>query len=250
MAASILADGTSHLRQRPRHRRRGHHERAPRRHGAHRPPRPGHAEHLAPRAPGRHRARGALRARRAHPGLHRGARAAAGPLRAGAGVTAGRRRLRPPAHRHAPARASRPSARRSSCATATWRPGPTTCFGADITLEFPSVGATENILMAAVHAQGHDGARQRRPRARDRRPLPLPQHHGRQGRGRRVGHGSSSTVSSPDDLTASAPQRGARPGGGGHLPGRGGHHRWRGRDRAAPGPSTWTCSCARSWRWG
>jgi UDP-N-acetylglucosamine 1-carboxyvinyltransferase len=27
-------------------------------------------------------------------------------------------------------------------------------FGADITLEFPSVGATENILMAAVHARG------------------------------------------------------------------------------------------------
>jgi UDP-N-acetylglucosamine 1-carboxyvinyltransferase len=27
-------------------------------------------------------------------------------------------------------------------------------FGADITLEFPSVGATENVLMAAVHARG------------------------------------------------------------------------------------------------
>ena len=43
--------------------------------------------------------------------------------------------------------------------------------GAEITLEFPSVGATENILMAAVLAKGLTVIQQRRARAGDRRSL-------------------------------------------------------------------------------
>ena len=42
--------------------------------------------------------------------------------------------------------------------------------GAVVSLDFPSVGATENVLMAAVGAARHDRDRERRPRARDRRP--------------------------------------------------------------------------------
>ena len=42
--------------------------------------------------------------------------------------------------------------------------------GATVWLDFPSVGATENVLMAVGPGAGHDGHRQRGPRARDRRP--------------------------------------------------------------------------------
>ena len=56
--------------------------------------------------------------------------------------------------------------------------------GASITLDYPSVGATENLMMAAVAAQGHHRARQRRARARDRRPRRLPERDGRADRGR------------------------------------------------------------------
>ena len=44
--------------------------------------------------------------------------------------------------------------------------------GATVWLDFPSVGATENLLMAARAGQGHDDDRQRRARAGDRRHLP------------------------------------------------------------------------------
>ena len=43
-------------------------------------------------------------------------------------------------------------------------------IGAHVRLEFPSVGATENLLTAAVLARRHDRHRQRRARAGDRRP--------------------------------------------------------------------------------
>ena len=51
--------------------------------------------------------------------------------------------------------------------------------GADITFDFPSVGATENLLTAAVLRRGIDDDRQRRPRARDHRPVRLPGRDGR-----------------------------------------------------------------------
>ena len=43
--------------------------------------------------------------------------------------------------------------------------------GANLWLDFPSVGATENLVMAAVLARGDDGHRQRGPRAGDHRPV-------------------------------------------------------------------------------
>ena len=46
------------------------------------------------------------------------------------------------------------SARASRCATATSKPTPSDLRGARIWLDSPSVGATENILMAAVRARG------------------------------------------------------------------------------------------------
>ena len=54
----------------------------------------------------------------------------------------------------------------------------TELLGGRVLLEFPSVGATENLLMAAVAAKGHHRDRQRGPRARDIRPLPVPRPHG------------------------------------------------------------------------
>ena len=51
--------------------------------------------------------------------------------------------------------------------------------GAEITFDFPSVGATENILMAAVYARGDDDDPQRGARAGDHRSLRLPGGDGR-----------------------------------------------------------------------
>ena len=57
--------------------------------------------------------------------------------------------------------------------------------GATVWLDFPSVGATENVLMAAVLAPGHHGHRQRGARAGDRRPRPDAAADGRPDRRRR-----------------------------------------------------------------
>ena len=89
----------------------------------------------------------------------RASTAVLGPLLArcgrGPALAAGRRRLRRPADRHAPGAAWRRSARRSpfddDYLEAVADDG---LRGADIALEFPSVGATENIIMAAVLAKG------------------------------------------------------------------------------------------------
>ena len=56
--------------------------------------------------------------------------------------------------------------------------------GANLWLDFPSVGATENLVMAAVLARGHHRDRQRRARAGDRRPVPDARRDGRPDRGR------------------------------------------------------------------
>ena len=57
--------------------------------------------------------------------------------------------------------------------------------GAWIGLDFPSVGATENILMAAVARRRHHGDRQRGPGAGDHRPGPDARPDGRPDRRRR-----------------------------------------------------------------
>ena len=69
--------------------------------------------------------------------------------------------------------------------------------GADITFDFPSVGATENLLTAAVYAQGHDDDRQRGARAGDHRPLRLPGGDGRRHRGHRHRVAHRDTASNP-----------------------------------------------------
>ena len=51
--------------------------------------------------------------------------------------------------------------------------------GAPITLDYPSVGATENLLFAAVARAGHHGDRQRRARAGDRGRRDVPRRDGR-----------------------------------------------------------------------
>ena len=88
-------------------------------------------------------------------GVHRGARAAAGPLRPGPALAARRRRLRLPPDRHAPERRSRGSGARFTV-TESHIEGVADdgLRGADMALEFPSVGATENLIMAATLAKG------------------------------------------------------------------------------------------------
>jgi UDP-N-acetylglucosamine 1-carboxyvinyltransferase len=61
--------------------------------------------------------------------------------------------------------------------------------GAQVWLDFPSVGATENLLMAAGPGAGHHRHRQRRPRAGDRRPV-----HDAHRDGARIGGIGSSTL--------------------------------------------------------
>jgi UDP-N-acetylglucosamine 1-carboxyvinyltransferase len=56
--------------------------------------------------------------------------------------------------------------------------------GAVVDFPFVSVGATENALMAATLAKGHHGPEERRARARDCRPGPLPEEDGREDRRR------------------------------------------------------------------
>ena len=113
-----------------------------------------------------------------------------GPLVARCGEARGeparRRQHRLARARHAHPRAAGPRARRSRSSTATsWRTVPTRLRGAELWLDFPSVGATENLLMAADARRGHHGHRQRRPRAGDRRPVRDAAGDGRRHRGGR-----------------------------------------------------------------
>lgn len=63
---------------------------------------------------------------------------------------------RRPQDRHAPGGLGGPGALRSTWITAFWPPRRRTAWrGTHVYLEFPSVGATENMLMAAVTAEGH-----------------------------------------------------------------------------------------------
>ncbi len=91
----------------------------------------------------------------------------------------GRRRDRLARAGHARVRPAADGRRHLQRARLRHRQAPNELHGATIWLDFPSVGATENLLMAAVLADGHHRDRQRRPRAGDRRHLPDADRHGR-----------------------------------------------------------------------
>ena len=87
-------------------------------------------------------------------GSHLRARPAAGPHRPGEGGAARRRRDRLPAAGHALRRPGADGRRDPRRARLHRRRGRASCAARTIWLDFPSVGATENILTAAVLAKG------------------------------------------------------------------------------------------------
>ncbi len=93
--------------------------------------------------------------------------------------------------------------------------------GAPVTLDYPSVGATENLMMAAVAARGHHRARQRRARAGDRRHRGSPGGDGRPDRGRRHQHDRDR---GRGRVHARAPRRDPGSDRGGDVRGRGRRH--------------------------
>ena len=86
--------------------------------------------------------------------------------------------------------------------------------GARFTFPKVSVGATENLMMAAALRQGHDGARQCRARARDHRSRPLPGRDGRAGDG--IGT-ETLTIQGVEALQGGHAQRHPRPHRDRHL---------------------------------
>ena len=183
------------------------------------------------RPPARDRAGGALRAGRADAGVDRGARPAPGPLRPGPGGAARRRRLRPPSHRHAPQGARAARAPRFESAHGYIEATTDQLVGTRILLEFPSVGATENALMASVLAKGTtviDNA------AREPEIADLAAFLNRMG-AQVLGAGSSTiTVEGVEELSPGRAHGGPRPHRGRHLPG--GGRRGRGRDHPGRRP--------------
>ena len=113
------------------------------------------------------------------------------------------------------------------------------CAAPSITLDYPSVGATENLLMAAVAATGHDRDRQRRARARDRGPRGVP--------GRRWVRGSTAPGPARSRSRACERLRAGRARGD-PRPDRGGHVRDGGRARRA-GTSCSTARAPTTWSW-
>ena len=154
MAATLLADGEYQLTNVPGHRRRGDHERPAggdrcRSHRSFDERRVDHDDE-----PRRDHARSPRTSWSSGSGRR-------STCSARCSLAAARSRCRCPAATTSAAgrstctsRASRRWARRSSCAHGYVEATADRLRGADITLEFPSVGATENILTAAVHAKG------------------------------------------------------------------------------------------------
>ena len=177
-------------------------------------------------------ARRAVRAGRAHPRLDQRARPAAHPLRRGAAVDARRRRLRRPPDRHAHRRPRGDGRRRSSSPTASSTPAPSGCTAPTSRSTFPSVGATENIVTAAVLAKGTtvlDNAA-REPEVVDLCDLLVAM-------GADIdGIGSSTLVIEGVDRGAlrPVPPHGVRPHPGRHLPRRGRRRRRRARVARRP----------------
>ena len=117
--------------------------------------------------------------------------------------------------------------------------------GAEIVLDYPSVGATENLLMAAVLAEGHTVITNA---AREPEIADLAAFLNRMG-ARVVGAGSARIdIDGVAELRAVSHVGGARPPGGGHLPGRSGR-RGRRADRLAHSRAR-PPRAARSTAWG
>ena len=110
-----------------------------------------------------------------------------------------------------------------------------------------SVGATMNIMLAAVLADGHDHHRKRRQGAPHRGPGQLPQLHGRRHHGARAPTSSRST--GVEQLPRRQLLHHSRPDRGGHLHGRRGRRRRRGAASRTSSPSIWTASPPSWWRW-
>ncbi len=127
-----------------------------------------------------------------------------------ASADAGRRRDRPARHRFP----CRGPARHGRHDRAQRRHDPrdgarTACSGADILLPQPSVGATENLLLAAVAGERHDDHPQCGPRAGDRRPRGLPDR--RWAPGSRVSARHVLTIEGGAQLAGAVHARAARP---------------------------------------
>ena len=163
---------------------------------------------------------------------------AAGPLRPGAGRAARRRRLRPAPDRHAPAGAR--AARRDVRVRARLHRGARRrLLGHAHPARVPERGRHRERPDGGGAGQGHDGHRQRRPRARDRRPGRVPQPDGCQRASARAARRSRSKASRSciRSSTPSSPIASRRP------------RSWpRSASPAARSPSTvrapttWTCS--------
>ena len=152
MAAALLAPGVTTLRNMPAVRDLDVMIELLRATGARR--RPARARRRARRRDRRPRARGAVRARRAHARVVQRARPAARALRRGARRAAGRRQHRQPQGRHAPPRPRGDGRRGRGRARLRRTRAPSCCTARACVLEFPSVGATENLMCAAVLAKG------------------------------------------------------------------------------------------------
>ena len=100
------------------------------------------------------RARSLLRTGQDHARLHPGARPAGRALRTRPRLAARRMRHRRPPHRSAHQRTWNVSAQRSRRNTATSKPPPTACTGAEIVFDKITVTGTEDLLMAATLADG------------------------------------------------------------------------------------------------
>ena len=237
-----------HAHQRARHRRRRHHGRPARGHRCAAPSAPAPGElrmvnrgDITPVAPYELVERIRASDQRARP--------AARPLRPGVAVAARRRRLRQPPDRHAPQgprgdgrhvrAAPRRASRRTRRSAARRRHHP----------RVPQRRRHREHPHGGRARQGHHGHRQRGPRARDRRPVPLPgarwaphiegigTSHARRARrrarraARHRPRGRCPTASRPPPTSPRWPSAAAR---------------W---CCAAPAPTTWTCCCAASTTW-
>ena len=153
MAAALLAEGAARLTDVPRHPRRRDHGRAAAPARLRGRPRPGRRDRRHRRA-GRARAPGRLRPGPPDPRLDLRPRPAARALRAGRGRDAGRRRDRLRGRSTSTWPGSPSWAPSWTASTATSSPRRRTGSRRHVWLDFPSVGATENVLMAAVLADG------------------------------------------------------------------------------------------------
>ena len=126
---------------------------------------------------------GPLRAVRADAGLGRRPRAAPGPLRLGAGAAARAATTSGTGRSTSTSTASSAMGARFESSHGEVRgtvPGGR-LVGTRVVLEYPSHTATDNLLMAAVAGQGHDGDRERGQGARGGRPGRHALRHGRGG---------------------------------------------------------------------